>query len=42
VILIVVKQISHDTVISGLHGEFRGEGPLRRDPVEKRWGGVMG
>ena len=43
-ILIVPKQISHDTVHTGLHGEFQGEGPLRRDPVEKRRGccGVRG
>ena len=43
-ILIVAKQISHDTVHTGLHGEFQGEGPLRRDSVEKRRGcyGVRG
>jgi len=44
-ILIVAKQISHDTVHTGLHVAFQGEGPLRMEPVEKKGGpggGVMG
>lgn len=39
-ILIVQKQISHDAVHIGLHGEFQAEGPLLRDPVDEE-GGVL-